>query len=47
MELLQQGASCEDPHGTTVPFYEQGMGYQRRSIVFVKRLEQAFDRPPA
>jgi hypothetical protein len=47
MELLQQGASCEDPRGTTVPFYEQGMGYQRRSIVFAKRLQQAFDRPPA
>lgn len=24
----------------SVPFYEQGMGYQRRSIVFEKRLDQ-------
>jgi GNAT superfamily N-acetyltransferase len=23
----------------SVPFYEQGMGYERRSIVFEKRLE--------
>jgi GNAT superfamily N-acetyltransferase len=31
----------------SVPFYQPGMGYRRRSVVFVKRLDRACDRPPA